>query len=207
MALMEGFEKNGLVRQKTPSKDHEEAEKQRKKRIRQRNLKLRSWDFKAGGEPISSGASPPKAVFNLSQLLMSYTTPHHTGWGERHAQLTELCLNKSWSEWESAFHSVYCKKYRQQIHFQSKIEPFSLQTIQELVLEFNIVTTNTGKLRVKDLTLSHTIIIIIIIIMILFLKRFSMLNMLNCAVQCQWTTHTHTHTHARARQKHLTKEQ
>ena len=29
------------------------------------------------------------------------------------------------------------------------------------------------------------IIIIIIIIMILFLKRFSMLNMLNCAVQCQ----------------------
>ena len=31
--------------------------------------------------------------------------------------------------------------------------------------------------------------------MILFLKRFSMLNMLNCAVQCQWTTHTHTHTH------------
>ena len=31
--------------------------------------------------------------------------------------------------------------------------------------------------------------------MILFLKRFSMLNILNCAVQCQWTTHTHTHTH------------
>ena len=29
------------------------------------------------------------------------------------------------------------------------------------------------------------IIIIIIIIIILFLKRFSMLNMLNCAVQCQ----------------------
>ena len=28
-------------------------------------------------------------------------------------------------------------------------------------------------------------LIIIIIIMILFLKRFSMLNMLNCAVQCQ----------------------
>ena len=28
-------------------------------------------------------------------------------------------------------------------------------------------------------------IIIIIIIMILFLKRFSMLNMFNCAVQCQ----------------------
>ena len=27
--------------------------------------------------------------------------------------------------------------------------------------------------------------------MILFLKRFSMLNMLNCAVQCQWATHTH----------------
>ena len=44
---------------------------------------------------------------------------------------------------------------------------------------------------------------VITIIMILFLKRFSMLNMLNCAVQCQWTTHTYT----RARQKHLTKEQ
>ena len=42
--------------------------------------------------------------------------------------------------------------------------------------------------------------------MILFLKRFSMLNMLNCTVQCQWTTHTHTHTRARMRQKHLTRE-
>ena len=33
--------------------------------------------------------------------------------------------------------------------------------------------------------------IIIIVIMILFLKRFSMLNMLNCAVQCQLSTQTY----------------
>ena len=28
------------------------------------------------------------------------------GWGERCAQLTELCLNKSWSEWEPTFHCL-----------------------------------------------------------------------------------------------------
>ena len=39
--------------------------------------------------------------------------------------------------------------------------------------------------------LKHGMIIIIIIVMILFLKRFSMLNMLNCAVQC----HEHISPH------------
>ena len=35
---------------------------------------------------------------------MTYTTPNHTGGGARHAQLTELCLDKSWSEKESTYH-------------------------------------------------------------------------------------------------------
>ena len=62
--------------------------------------------------------------------------------------------------------------------------------------------------QLKGLTCLHTeisvsdqtliiIIIIIIMIMILFLKRFSMLNMLNCAVQCSIVcTHTHARAHA-----------
>ena len=37
----------------------------------------------------------------------------------------------------------------------------------------------------KDFLFLSFVIIIIIIIIILFLKRFSMLNMLICAVQCQ----------------------
>ena len=83
------------------------------------------------------------------ELLMSYTTPHHTGWGERHTQLTELCLNKTWTEWESAFHPVYCGKYHQQIHFLNKIMPFSVQSVQELVWVFDIVTIYTRRLRVN----------------------------------------------------------
>ena len=43
--------------------------------------------------------------------------------------------------------SVYCKKYLQQIHFSNKIEPFSVQSVHELVLEFIIVTADTRKLR------------------------------------------------------------
>ena len=51
--------------------------------------------------------------------------------------------------------SVCCKKYLQQIHFQNKIDPSSVQSIPELVLEFNIVTRNLRVNRRDDLTRSQ----------------------------------------------------
>ena len=46
---------------------------------------------------------------------------------------------------------VYRRKYLQQIKFLNKIEPVSVQSLQELVFELKIVTTDTGKLRVDPL--------------------------------------------------------
>ena len=43
--------------------------------------------------------------------------------------------------------SVYCKKYLQQIYFKNKIEPFSVQSVQALVLGFKTVTADTRRVK------------------------------------------------------------
>ena len=61
-----------------------------------------------------------------------------------------LCLNTVSRKWESVLHPVYCKKYLKKINFQNKIQRFSVQSLQDLVLEFKIrVTPDTRKLRVN----------------------------------------------------------
>ena len=45
-------------------------------------------------------------------------------------------------------YSVYSNKYLAQFNLKNKIKPFCVQSLQELVLEFKIVTTYTRKLRV-----------------------------------------------------------
>ena len=69
------------------------------------------------------------------------------------------------------------EKYRQRA---DRMKEGSLIRVP-LTLNLLVAAVNTFNTK----THSFKEIIIIIIIMILFLKRFSMLNMLNCAVQCQ----------------------
>ena len=53
---------NGPVRQKdSGNKDQQRTMRQRKKRIKKRNLELSCRDAKAEGEPVSLGPGPPQA--------------------------------------------------------------------------------------------------------------------------------------------------
>ena len=45
--------------------------------------------------------------------------------------------------------SVYTKKICKNVDFQTRIQPFSVHSLQEGVLEFEIFTTVTSMLRVK----------------------------------------------------------
>ena len=78
----------------------------------------------------------------LTLNVLYHTTPHWLRWKTCTTYRTSLKQILKWVR-VCFLSSVYCKKYRQQIHFWNKIDSFSVQFIQELVLEFKIVTTDT----------------------------------------------------------------
>ena len=78
---------------------------------------------------------------------MSYTTPHWLRWKTRTAY-GALHTNPEVSESPFFILSTARNTFNKSV-FLNKIEPFSFQSAQELVLEFGIVTADTRALRGK----------------------------------------------------------